>query len=67
MPADGIAVLNYDNEYVREMSRVFPGKKIIYYGLTGEADLYADNIVSTRTGMEFDVHYGNEVEKTKIG
>lgn len=66
LPADGIAVLNYDNEYVREMSRVFPGKKIIYYGLTGEADLYADNIVSTRTGMEFDVHCGNEVEKLKL-
>ena len=44
----------------------FYRKKIIYYGLTEEADLYADNITTTRTGMEFNVHYGNEVEKIKM-
>ena len=66
LPATGIAILNYDNDYVREMGQVFTGKKIIYYGLTEEADLYADNITTTRTGMEFNVHYGNEVEKIKM-
>lgn len=66
LPADGIAILNYDNEHVRKMNRVFPGKKIIYYGLTEEADFYADNIISSPGGMEFNVHNGNEVEKIKL-
>ena len=65
LPAEGVAILNYDNDYVRNMGSLFPGRKI-YYGLKGEADLYADNIVTFQNRMEFDIHYENEVERIKL-
>ncbi len=44
LPEDGIAVLNYDNSYVRKMEDYFQGKEIIYYGLNSNADIYARDI-----------------------
>lgn len=60
LPEDGTAVLNYDNGLVRDMSKVFRGREIIYYGLDPEADLYADNIKTTSDGVEYLVHYQGE-------
>lgn len=58
LAADGIVVLNHDNPYVREMNDKFKGEKIIYYGLTSGADIYADNIrVKDTLNISFDVNY----------
>ncbi|MEJ6950939.1 UDP-N-acetylmuramoyl-tripeptide--D-alanyl-D-alanine ligase [Natronospora cellulosivora (SeqCode)] len=62
LPKDGLAILNYDNNYVRAMKEVYKGEKIIYYGLSREADIYADNIKTRMDGsIEFSVNYQEEV------
>ncbi len=62
LPKNGIAVLNYDNEYVREMDTAFTGKKILYYGLSDKADIYANNINidNKNKNISFTVNYKNE-------
>lgn len=58
LPEDGITVLNYDNNYVRDMDQSFHGKKVIYYGLNEESDIYADNIITDeKKNIKFDVNY----------
>ncbi len=67
LASNGIAVLNYDNDYVREMKRVFNGKKIIYYGLSSEADIYADDIINlSSSSVDFTIHYHGETVKLNI-
>lgn len=62
-----IAVLNYDNKYVRDMADLFKGKELIYYGLSSEADIYADNINIVDSDItEFMVHYQGESVKLQI-
>lgn len=43
LPADGTAVLNGDDPLVREISRYASGR-VVYYGLTGPADITAENV-----------------------
>ncbi|MFW5981280.1 MAG: UDP-N-acetylmuramoyl-tripeptide--D-alanyl-D-alanine ligase, partial [bacterium] len=58
LPPDGLAILNFDNKYVKSMSKIFKGERIIYYGLSKEADIYADNIITRKDGTsQFTVHY----------
>jgi len=56
------AILNYDDELVREMSKRTKAKTI-FYGLNSKADLSASEIKTTRNGLDFIVSY--EKEKTK--
>ncbi len=61
LPTDGVAILNYDNIYVRNMEKVFKGQKIIFYGLTEQAQLYPDELVLDHaTGTSFTVNYQQE-------
>ena len=66
LPENGIALLNYDNKYVREMNEAFKGEKVVYYGLDQEADIYADKIITDEKNknIKFDVHYKDK--KTEI-
>src|SRR5229473_1024254 len=43
LPANGIAVLNADDEYVSQFARDFRGK-VVLYGLRASADVRAENI-----------------------
>lgn len=65
LPEDGIAVLNYDNSYVREMEDYFSGKRVICYGMDKRADIYAENITfDDEKGMTtFDVIFEGEKER----
>ncbi len=64
---DGIAVLNYDNDYVRAMKKVFKGKQIVYYGLSPEADIYADEIINdSSNSIKFSLNYQNENINLKL-
>jgi len=63
---DGIAVLNYDNDYVREMKKVFNGKEIVYYGLSSEADIFADEIINVSSSINFSIHYQGDNIKLNI-
>ncbi|NJP07408.1 MAG: UDP-N-acetylmuramoyl-tripeptide--D-alanyl-D-alanine ligase [Chloroflexaceae bacterium] len=57
LPADGVAVLNADDERVRAMARL-TSARVITYGLQPTADVWADALVSRGLeGMRFRVHY----------
>lgn len=53
----GIAILNWDDEWVQKMADA-TSARIFRYGLTPEADLWADEIVSAgMEGIRFRFHY----------
>lgn len=67
LPETGIAVLNYDNEYVRDMNLIFTGDKVIYYGFSKKADIYADYIKVNKEGLtSFIVNYKNDKIKIEM-
>jgi UDP-N-acetylmuramoyl-tripeptide--D-alanyl-D-alanine ligase len=55
--AGGVAILNWDDERVRAMAEL-TAARIFRYGLTPEADLWADQIESAgQEGIRFRFHY----------
>ncbi len=61
LPAEGWAVLNYDDLLVREMGNLTRAH-VFYYGLDPKADLWADNIDGLGLdGIRFELHYRGEV------
>ncbi len=57
LPADGRAILNWDDPWVRKMAPLSPAP-IFKYGLTPEADLWADAIESYGlAGIRFRFHH----------
>jgi UDP-N-acetylmuramoyl-tripeptide--D-alanyl-D-alanine ligase len=66
LPANGVAVLNADDEYVSQFGRGFKGK-VVLYGTRPTADVRAENINSRGTdGSEFDVAIGAVREPVKL-
>jgi UDP-N-acetylmuramoyl-tripeptide--D-alanyl-D-alanine ligase len=60
LPADGTAILNYDDENVRAMASRTKAK-VFTYGLDPRADLWADNIEGLGLeGVSFDLHFAGE-------
>jgi UDP-N-acetylmuramoyl-tripeptide--D-alanyl-D-alanine ligase len=60
LPADGTAILNYDDERVRGMAARTKAK-VFTYGLSPEADLWSDNIEGHGLeGVSFDMHSAGE-------
>lgn len=60
LPADGVAILNYDNHWVRAMASRTRAR-VFYYGLSPEAELWADGVESFGLeGIKFRVHYHGE-------
>jgi UDP-N-acetylmuramoyl-tripeptide--D-alanyl-D-alanine ligase len=60
LPADGTAILNFDDARVRAMASRTKAK-IFTYGLSPEADLWSDNIEGLGLeGVSFDMHYAGE-------
>jgi UDP-N-acetylmuramoyl-tripeptide--D-alanyl-D-alanine ligase len=60
LPDDGVAILNYDNAFTREMASRSRAR-VIYYGLDQGAHLWADEIESFGLeGIRFRIHYGSE-------
>lgn len=56
----GVAVLNYDDLRVRAMAEA-TAARVFYYGLTQEADLWADEVESLGLeGIRVRLHYGKE-------
>lgn len=61
LPSDGLGVLNYDNEYIRNYN-IKNNVAIVSYGIEQEnVDYRAVNIRFTKTGSKFDVCYKDEV------
>ncbi|HCX03687.1 MAG TPA: hypothetical protein DHM42_04305 [Clostridiales bacterium] len=57
LPADGTAIFNYDNEYVKKLADKTYRNKILY-GIESkeDVDIYADNIRTTPKGSTFKLH-----------
>jgi UDP-N-acetylmuramoyl-tripeptide--D-alanyl-D-alanine ligase len=58
---EGVAILNYDDPWVREMASQTQAH-VFFYGLDPRADLWADNVEGLGLdGIRFRLHYRNEV------
>jgi UDP-N-acetylmuramoyl-tripeptide--D-alanyl-D-alanine ligase len=64
LPADGIAIFNYDNEYTRKLADKTYKEKLTYGIDSDDADLYATDIKVTETGSSFMMadKFGNKVQ-----
>ena len=66
LPENGVAVLNWDDEQVRRMAEVTQAQ-VFTYGLTPEADLWADDVESLGLeGVRFTFHYGRDVIPVRL-
>jgi UDP-N-acetylmuramoyl-tripeptide--D-alanyl-D-alanine ligase len=66
LPANGVAVLNADDDYVSQFGRGFKGK-VVRYGVNPAADVRAENIQSRgAAGTEFDLILGGGREHAKL-
>ncbi len=66
LPADGTAILNYDDPYVRPMAEVTKAK-VFYYGTDPAADLYISDVESCGLdGVRFALNYQGEKHVAKI-
>lgn len=63
---DGVAVLNYDDPWVRSMAEKTKAR-VFYYGLDPEADLWADEVEGLGLeGIRFRLHYHREVLHLRV-
>lgn len=63
---DGIAILNFDDPWVRKMEEKTKAR-VFFYGLSPEATLWADNVVGLGLeGIRFRLHYRSETLYVKI-
>jgi len=66
LPANGVAVLNTDDEYVSQFGRDFKGK-VVMYGTRPTADVRAENVkLGGAKGVEFDVVVGSVHETATL-
>jgi UDP-N-acetylmuramoyl-tripeptide--D-alanyl-D-alanine ligase len=62
----GVAVLNFDDPFVRRMSSKTKAR-IFYYGLDPQADLWADGVEGLGLdGIRFRLHYRSEVIHLRV-
>jgi UDP-N-acetylmuramoyl-tripeptide--D-alanyl-D-alanine ligase len=63
---DGVAILNSDDPWVRDMSSKTQAD-VFFYGLNSSADLWADNVEGLGLdGIRFRLHYHNEIHYLKV-
>lgn len=63
---EGVAVLNFDDPWVRKMEEKTKAR-IFFYGLSPEANLWADQVVGLGLeGIRFRIHYQGETLHVKI-
>lgn len=51
---DGVAIINYDNEYIRNYS-IKNNIKVVTIGIENRADFYAKNIIYSHKGLSFEL------------
>jgi len=63
---EGTAILNYDDPWVRPMASQTKAK-VVYYGISPEAHLWADDIEGLGLkGIRFQLHYGEETIHMRV-
>ncbi|MBK6645097.1 MAG: UDP-N-acetylmuramoyl-tripeptide--D-alanyl-D-alanine ligase [Anaerolineales bacterium] len=66
LPEDGVAILNFDDPWVRKMEERTKAR-VFFYGLSPEAHLWADQIEGLGLdGIRFRMHYGKETLHMRI-
>jgi UDP-N-acetylmuramoyl-tripeptide--D-alanyl-D-alanine ligase len=66
LPPDGVAILNFDDSWVRKMEEKTKAR-VFFYGLSPEADLWADQIEGLGLdGIRFRLHYLGETLHTHV-
>ena len=66
LPEDGIAILNFDDPWVRKMEEKTHAQ-VFFYGLSSEADLWADNVEGQGLeGIRFRLHYKRETLHVRV-
>jgi UDP-N-acetylmuramoyl-tripeptide--D-alanyl-D-alanine ligase len=66
LPGDGVAILNGDDPWVRQMAARTEAK-VFYYGLDNTCDLWANHIESQGLeGIRFRFHHGPETIHAKV-
>jgi UDP-N-acetylmuramoyl-tripeptide--D-alanyl-D-alanine ligase len=66
LPEDGIAILNFDDPWVRKMEEKTRAQ-IFFYGLSSESDLWADNVEGLGLeGIRFRLHYKRETLHVRV-
>lgn len=66
LPEDGVAILNFDDPWVRKMEERTKAH-VFFYGLSPEAHLWADQIEGLGLdGIRFRLHYGKEILHMRI-
>ena len=66
LPADGVAILNFDDHWVRRMEEKTKAR-VFFYGLSSEADLWADQIEGLGLdGIRFRLHYQGETVHSHV-
>lgn len=66
LPQDGVAILNFDDPWVRKMEEKTKAH-VFFYGLSPEAHLWADQIEGLGLdGIRFRMHYGKEILHMRI-
>lgn len=66
LPSNGIAIMNGDNEFCRELFKKVHTKKKYLFSQKEELDIYASKIYEDIDGICFDVHYGRGKMPVKI-
>ena len=66
LPPDGLAVLNYDDPWVRAMADQTQAR-VFYYGLNAHADIWAEDVEGLGLeGIRFKLHFRNEVLHLRV-
>jgi len=66
LPADGVAILNYDDRRVRAMAE-HTLARVFFYGFSSQADLWVDEVESLGlAGIRLRMHYGDEQLYIKV-
>ena len=66
LPADGYAILNYDDPWIRGMAAQ-TSANVLFYGLSPQADVWADEVEGLgMEGIRFQLHFGRETLHLKV-
>lgn len=66
LPQDGVAILNFDDPWVRKMEEKTKAR-VFFYGLSPEAHLWADQIEGLGLeGIRFRIHYEKEILHMRV-
>jgi UDP-N-acetylmuramoyl-tripeptide--D-alanyl-D-alanine ligase len=66
LPEDGVAILNFDDPWVRKMEEKTRAR-VFFYGLSPESELWADNVEGLGLdGIRFRLHYHRETLHVRI-